>query len=96
MTAIVNWLLDCFGSEIRTIHELKSWPDQFESLAKKKKRHDVRRFDRDFRVGDWVMLREWDPCPSEFTGNQIFREITHITAPGTFGLPADIGVLSLR
>ena len=96
MTAIVNWLLEYFGSESRTIHELKSCPDQFECLAKKEMRHDVRRFDRDFRAGDWVMLREWDPAVGNYTGNQVFREITHITAPGTFGLPDDIGVLSLR
>ena len=96
MTLFVDWLMDCFGSEIRTIHELKSWPDQFKRLSKKEMRHDVRRFDRDFLTGDWVMLREWDPATGDYTGNQVFREITHITTPGTFGLPDDIGVLSLR
>jgi len=96
MEKLVSWLLDCFGSEIRAIHELKSWPEQFEALIHKGKRCEVRRCDRDYQVGDWLLLREWDPENENFTGRQAFREITHIMPPGSFGLPTDLCVLSVR
>jgi hypothetical protein len=79
-----------------TIHYLKSWPSEFRRVFRGAKRHEVRRFDRDFQVNDHIVLQEWDPETGQYTGRaDINLRITDITMPGEFGLPADIGVLSV-
>jgi hypothetical protein len=77
------------------VHELKVWPAQFNALDTGVKGHEVRRFDRDYRVGDRLLLREFDPDRQAFTGRTLTRVVTHMTNPGTFGLPADIGVMTV-
>lgn len=44
-------------------HELKTWPVPFQAIVDRKKRHEVRRDDREegFLVGDLLRLREWQP-----------------------------------
>jgi site-specific DNA-cytosine methylase len=42
-------------------HELKTWPSYFEAILRGEKRHECRLNDRDFAVGDVLVLREWDP-----------------------------------
>jgi hypothetical protein len=43
-------------------HTLKSWPQFFEAILGGSKTHDLRRADdRDFRVGDSILLREFPP-----------------------------------
>jgi hypothetical protein len=75
-------------------HELKVWPRQYGAIASGEKTHEVRRFDRDFRVGDTLLLCEYAPQRGEFTGRRARVRVTHITLPGTFGLPRDLGVMS--
>ena len=94
--SLIDILMGSFGEEVRTIHDLKSWPKEFVSLVGRVKRHEVRRCDRDYQVGDWLMLREWNPETKKYSGNKLFREITHITPAGAFGLPEDVCVLSVR
>lgn len=81
-----------------TTHELKTWAGPFEAAWAGQKRHEVRRFDRRFEVGDMLRLREVErePKPYEFvyTGRELFVRVTYITTPGTWGLPESIGVLS--
>ena len=62
-------------------HELKCWPQFFEAILADKKRHDLRRFDRQFEVGDHLLLREFDPVGSAYTGRQQLVEVTFITSP---------------
>lgn len=61
------------------VHDLKSWPGDFEAVAVGRKTAEVRRCDdRDFRVGDVLRLREYDPGPDLYTGRQIRVLITHV------------------
>jgi len=59
-------------------HDVKSWPDFFEPLLNGSKMFDLRRNDRDYKVGDLLYLREWDDHEQEYTGRQCFRRITYI------------------
>lgn len=60
------------------IHELKAHPQYFKSLWDESKKFEVRRKDRDFKVGDRLLLKEWEPQREDFTGVMLFKRITYI------------------
>jgi hypothetical protein len=62
------------------IHELKSWPTFFEAIRRTIKRHELRRNDRDYRVGDILKLREYDPENDTYTGREQVATVTYITS----------------
>lgn len=82
-------------------HELKTWPEPFAAIASGNKRHELRRADRPFAVGDTLRLREWAPglSPLDFgtgySGRVLVVEVTHLTPGGAWGLPADLCVMSI-
>lgn len=56
-------------------HELKCWPEYFSETKRGRKPFEIRENDRDFKHGDTVVLKEWDPtlgklshCPLGYTG----------------------------
>lgn len=73
-------------------HELKVHPIPFLELRSGAKTCEVRRLDREFKPGDKVLLREFDPLTQEYTGRDMQRTITHIQEG--YGLPDNVGVLS--
>lgn len=42
------------------IHELKILPEYYEAVKSGLKRFELRKNDRDYRVGDQIRFREWD------------------------------------
>jgi hypothetical protein len=83
-----------------TEHELKCWPEPFKDVLDGVKLCEVRKNDRDFKVGDVLLLREWrrerdTHLGGDFTGQRVRMRITHVVAGGLFGLPADMCVLSI-
>jgi hypothetical protein len=77
------------------IHNLKTHPGPFGAVRVGIKHHEVRKFDRDYRVGDTVFLHEYDPHTELYSGLSIPKQITYISLPGTWGLPEGLGILSL-
>lgn len=61
-----------------TTHDLKVWPDFFSAIDCGEKPFEVRKNDRDYRVGDTLRLREYAPGPDEYTGRQIERTVSYI------------------
>ncbi len=117
------------------VHELKTWPESFRAVRAGAKTHEVRKNDRDFRVGDVLVLWEWALCwkcsgrglmleggaviPASIDAPTLARArtelcgacngiggdyagevervaVTHVTEGGTFGLPGDVCVMSIR
>ncbi len=77
-------------------HVLKTWPEPFQATLDGRKNYELRKNDRDFRVGDALILNEWDPTTGVFTGRWIVVEITYMTPGGTWGLPDDLCILSIQ
>lgn len=62
-------------------YEVKSWPWFFEPMCAGHKKHDMRdKRDRDYKIGDRMLLREWDPRTGEYTGREAIAMITYITS----------------
>lgn len=78
---------------MKTRHFLKTWPEFFHAVAKGAKTFEIRKNDRDFNEGDFLILREWDPDTRTYTGNTINAEITYMT---TFEQKGDNVVLAIR
>lgn len=60
-------------------HLVKSWTHLFAGFVEGRKFHDMRNHDHDFRVGDTVVLREWDAYQQAYTGREERRIISYIT-----------------
>lgn len=78
-----------------THHELKCWPEYYVPLKNGFKSFEVRKNDRKFKVGDSLVLREWDPEISQYTGRQVFKSVTYILEGGQLGIEEGYCVMSL-
>jgi len=78
------------------IHEIKTWPSQFEKILSMAKTHEVRKFDRPYKIGDTLRLREWNPTTQFHTRRFVDVIVTDITHPKSFGLPSGLCVMSVR
>ncbi len=67
-------------------HDLKVWPEYFEPIRQGLKTFEIRKVsDRDFRVGDTLVLSEWDEYDRHYTGRAVKVKITYILSlMGTF------------
>lgn len=77
-------------------HELKTWPAYYGAVACGLKPFEVRKADRDFRVGDLLHLREWDPETQTYTGASLIRSVTYVLKGGQFGVEVGYVVLGLH
>lgn len=64
---------------IPKLHRLKIQPKYFEAVCDGKKRFEIRKNDRNFQVGDSLLLEEYNPETQEYTGRVVERKITYIT-----------------
>jgi hypothetical protein len=77
-----------------TVHELKTWPVLFDAIINGEKTFEVRKNDRDFRSGDVVLLREFDPSFNGYTGRARYFTIGFVLEKG-FGLEEGYCAFSL-
>lgn len=64
-------------------HVLKTWPQYFRAIKSGLKTFEIRRDDRGFKVGDTLILKEWQPeSPGAipgYTGHDLEVQVTYIT-----------------
>jgi Domain of unknown function (DUF3850) len=82
-------------------HELKCWTEFYEPIRSGAKTAELRYNDRDYRVGDVLHLREWEPKhhrgEGSYTGRQCWRIVTHVMhGVGTVGAIAPLRGLSAK
>jgi len=73
-------------------HELKIRPDYFNAVFEGRKKFELRRNDRNFKIGDLLVLREW--TESGYTGRNINCRVDYILE-GYEGLDPDYVILSM-
>ncbi|HCO3755907.1 TPA: DUF3850 domain-containing protein [Escherichia coli] len=73
------------------IHNLKILPEHFTPVLDGLKLAELRKNDRNFQVGDILVLYEWD---GDYTGDACEREVIHVADVGSY-LPGYV-LLSMR
>lgn len=67
-----------------TTYNVKSWTHFFQAIKRGDKLHDMRDLrDRKYKVGDVLILQEYDPFKGEYTGDTCRVKITYITSADT-------------
>lgn len=74
-------------------HFLKTHPEPFRATETGVKRFEFRRNDRNFVVGDTLVLQEFTP-EQGYSGKEIRRSVDYILHSG-FGLPDGYCIMSL-
>lgn len=77
-------------------HVLKTHPEYFQAITDGTKRFEVRKNDRDFKVGDILELREYDPNTYTYTGEWTYVHVSYILDNPDFGVKPGYVVMSIR
>ena len=76
-------------------HELKILPQWFADVLTGKKNFEIRRNDRDFKVGDYLLLKEYER--GHYTGRELKKRIQYIyQGDGNYGLSEEFCILGLE
>lgn len=78
-------------------HELKTWPEFYNKIEDGSKRFELRKHDRPCSTGDVVILKEYNPASSQYTGKERKFKIGYILFDGVnFGLKEGFCIFSLE
>lgn len=76
-----------------SLKSLKTWPQYFKLVQQGIKTFEIRKNDRDFQVGDFLLLEEFDPV-SGYTGESVLVRVLYLIQ-GERGLPTDTCVMAI-
>jgi len=76
------------------VHELKTIPPYFGMVVAGRKHFEFRKNDRDFRIGDIILLKEY--YEGVYSGEWDFVEITEIVQGRTLGIPEGYVIMEIR
>lgn len=79
-----------------TTHVLKTWPKYYQAIRKGDKRFEVRLNDRGFKVGDYLLLREWHPASEAYTGNELYVAVAYMIDGGQWGIDPSWCVMGIE
>lgn len=77
-------------------HTLKCWPESFQSTWDGTKKHETRKNDRDYQVGDSLCLMEWDPKTEKYLGRLMGATVTYVSRGPDWGIPEGLCVMSVE
>jgi len=84
------------GERSPATHELKTWPEYFYEIKAGHKRFEFRKNDRDFKAGDILILREWEPGSETYTGEQVTVNVSYVLNGGELpGIDSDMCIISI-
>ena len=76
-------------------HELKILPEYFDAICLDNKTFEIRKNDRNFHVGDWLLLKEWNP-ETGYTGHEVLRYVSYILYDWQAGLEDGYCIMALK
>lgn len=85
-------------------HKLKILPQYFKAVQSGEKTFELRKNDRGFKVGDKIILQEYEPFKDGvikgryglYTGQELEKEISYILTGGQYGLEEGYCILGLE
>jgi hypothetical protein len=85
-----------------TEHDVKCWPQFFDTIESGQKPFELRKNDRNYQVGDTMLIREWNPSTKKYSGRQtrqlIISKLDHRAGAGCaaeFGLREGYVILGI-
>ncbi len=78
------------------LHELKCVIVPFQAKWNGIKSWEFRKNDRDYRLGDLLLEREYYVINGEYSGREILEEVTWILLGGEFGVPEGYVIMSTK
>jgi len=76
------------------VHQLKILTENFQAVASGKKAWELRKNDRNYQLGDNLVLNDFDG--ENYSGKKITAYVTYMFIGGKYGLAEDHCILSLR
>jgi hypothetical protein len=76
-------------------HSLKTHPGEFQDTKAGLKLAEFRLDDRDYQVGDVLILEEWDPETRKYTNDVLWALVRHVQRGGKFGIPDGYVMMSI-
>lgn len=76
-------------------HELKILPMYFNEVLYGVKNFELRKNDRDYKVGDILILKEFNKKENMFTGREIRKSVNYILYGPCYGLKEGYCILGL-
>ena len=76
------------------VHELKVLEQFMLAIIDGTKTFEVRLNDRDYQIGDWLLLKEWDG--RTYSGIERMRSVIYVLQGGQFGIQDGYCVLGIR
>lgn len=77
------------------IHDLKCWREPFRAVAYGLKRHEFRKDDRDFAVGDVLRLHGFDEVNQTMLAEPAIEVVVTYISRDSFGIPDGYCVMSI-
>lgn len=77
-------------------HHIKCWSEFFQYIIDGTKTFEVRFDDRDYKVGDYLMISETKRGDHMPTGRHIKVKVTYLMRGGKFGVADDYVVMSIK
>ncbi|APY09878.1 hypothetical protein BWZ22_00855 [Seonamhaeicola sp. S2-3] len=77
-------------------HEIKITPNYFEAVKKGIKPWEIRKNDRNYKVGDNIILKEYDLKLKKYTGRRISGWIEYILEGGKYGLSQGFVIMTIK
>lgn len=78
------------------VHELKTWTQYFDDIIYRGKSFEVRKNDRDYQVGDTLLLKDWDNETQSYSGRSCERRVQYILHGGNFGIEEGYCVMGIK